>query len=176
LDATSTKIERAVGMSVATVVVSVAIHVALGAGLLLWLTRRPLVAGPSPLREATSSPMSTASLGAIELPVVGEGTVLEDLPVDPRGDPPRVSGGATIARLDRGVSGHGGDVHVPVPALNLADDDDRMRLSPDLVSRLDRDQLQRMRVARERRSWEDRRSTTHPMELTLLVTGTGTFL
>ena len=38
------------------------------------------------------------------------------------------------------------------------------------------DQLQRMRVARVRQSWEDRRSTTHPTELTLLVTGTGPVL
>src|SRR5271165_1413710 len=51
-----------------------------------------------------------------------------------------------------------------------------MRLSPDLLSRLDRDQLQRIRVARVRQSWEDRRSTTHPMELTLIVTGPGRVL
>ena len=164
------------GTSVATVVVSVAIHVTLGAALLLWLTLRPPVASVPPAPAVASDPVPVASLGALELPLVGEGTLLEDLPVDPTGDPPRVSGGATIARLDTGAPGHGGDMRVPVPALNLADDNDRMRLSPDLLSRLDRDQLQRMRVARQRQSWEDRRSTTHPMELTLLVTGKGTLL
>ena len=58
-------------------------------------------------------------------------------------------------------------------ALNLADRDERVRLSPDLLSRLDRDQLQRLRVARVRMSWEDRRTTPHPAELTLIANGAG---
>jgi TonB family protein len=87
-----------------------------------------------------------------------------------------VTGGDVVAHLDTASAGHGGDLRSPLAALNLADRDDRMRLSPDLVSHLDRDQLQRLRVARERQSWEDRRATTHPAELTLLVTGAGIVL
>jgi TonB family protein len=41
------------------------------------------------------------------------------------------------------------------------------------MSHLDRDQAQRLRVARARVSWEDRRSTTHPAELTLVASGAG---
>jgi TonB family protein len=108
---------------------------------------------------------------AVELPVVGSEVALEPEAEDPTGEPPVVSGGETVAHLDTGAPGHGGDEHVTAPALNLADADERMRLSPDLLSRLDRDQLQRLRVARVRQSWENRRSTTHPTELTLLVTG-----
>jgi TonB family protein len=62
---------------------------------------------------------------------------------------------------------------VALPALNLADGNERLRLSPDLRSHLEGDQVQRLRVARVRSSWEDRRSTPHPMELTLVVTGDG---
>jgi len=58
-------------------------------------------------------------------------------------------------------------------ALNMADEDERMHLSPDLLNRLDRDQIERLRSARSRASWEDRRSTTHPAELTLVAVGTG---
>lgn len=110
------------------------------------------------------------------LPTVGEGILVEADRIDPTGDPPRITGGIEAAHLDTGVAGRGGDVRSATPALNLADRDDHMRLSPDLVSRLDRDQLQRLRVARDRRSWEDERATTHPAELSLVVTGTGRIL
>jgi TonB family protein len=159
----------------ATIAASAAFHAVVGAGI-FWLALQsfvvepPATDGPAATEPASSSPMS------VELPTVGDGVLLEELPLDRTGETPHVSGGATIAHLDTGRPGHGGDAHVSVPALNLADGDERMRLSPDLLSRLDRDQLQRMRVARVRQSWEDRRSTTHPTELTLLVTGTGTLL
>ena len=159
-----------------TIAASAAVHAVLVGGL-FWLALQSLsVESPPPPEEAAPASPAASPLITIELPTVGDGVLLEDRPVDPTGDPPRVSGGATVPHLDTGQPGHGGDVHVPVPALNLADGDERMRLSPDLLSRLDRDQLQRMRVARVRQSWEDRRSTTHPTELTLLVTGNATRL
>jgi TonB family protein len=102
--------------------------------------------------------------------------LVEQETVDPTGEPPRVTGGDAVPRLDTGSSGHGGEATVRAGALNLADQDARMRLSPDPLSHLDRDQLQRLQVGRIRQSWEDRRSTTHPAELTLLVTGLGTVL
>jgi TonB family protein len=170
LAATSRKVQGA------TVVASVALHAVIGAAF-FWLALRTMALDSPPADQAAASrPSQGAPAVSVELPTVGDGVVLEDRPVDPTGDLPVVSGGATVARLDTGASGRGGDEHVPVPALNLADGDERMRLSPDLLSRLDRNQIQRMRVARTRQSWEDRRSTTHPMELTLLVTGPGTVM
>jgi TonB family protein len=160
----------------ATIVASVAVHAMLGGGL-FWLALRTLGSAPD-LHSGTGFPSAPPIEDpiAVELPVVGDEVALEERPVDPVGDPPVVAGGATIARLDTGGGGRGGDDHVLAPALNLADADERMRLSPDLLSRLDRDQLQRLRVARVRQSWENRRATTHPTELTLLVTGSGSRL
>jgi TonB family protein len=48
-----------------------------------------------------------------------------------------------------------------------------MRLSAALLDRLDRDQVQRIHSGADRASREDRRSTTHPMELTFLASGRG---
>jgi TonB family protein len=150
-------------------------HAVLGGGL-FWLALRSL--GPEPVAPPSAAPAvpEGASSIAIDLPAVGEGIVLEDRPPDPQGEPPHPSGGATVAHLDTGAPGHGGDLEARARALNLADVDEHLRLSPDLLDHLDRDQLQRIRVARTRMSWEDRRATTHPAELTLVVTGPATRL
>jgi TonB family protein len=159
----------------ATIAASAAVHAVVGGGI-FWLALQSLSGAPR-APESVAGPDPTApSLVTVELPTVGDGVLLEERPVDPTGETPRVSGGSTVPHLDTGKPGHGGDLHAAVAALNLADGDERMRLSPDPLSRVDRDQLQRMRVARTRESWEDRRSTTHPTELTLLVTGSGTLL
>lgn len=168
---------RTHGLTVAWLA-SIALHGA-AIGSFFWLALWRLAPqAPAPAVEpgAGDTEPAAGSTIAVDLPVVGEGIRLDDRPPDPTGDPPRVSGGDTVARLDMGTSGHGGDPTVESPALNLADRNERMRLSPDLVSRLDRDQLQRLRVARIRQSWEDRRSTTHPTELTLIVTGPGSVM
>ena len=155
---------------------SFAFHAAL-AGVSTWMWHRSLAREPlRPVADLGTEPALIASAIAIDLPSVGEGSLVEPQPVDPMGEPPRVSGGETVAHLDTGSPGRGGDTRATAPALNLADRDERMRLSPDLLSDLDRDQLQRLRVARVRQSWEDRRSTTHPAELTLVVTGTGSVM
>jgi len=160
----------------ATLVASVGLHLLIG-GAAFLIALRSLAAEPTTRTDPQLAPLPAASSAiAIELPAVGEGVLLEDRPVDPTGEPPTPSGGATVPRLDTGAAGHGGDVRVDEPAVNLADGNERARLSPDLLSRLDRDQLQRLDVARVRQSWEDRRSTTHPAELTLVVTGPATRL
>jgi len=152
----------------------VALHGAL-AGLLSWMALRSI--GPEDARTLAENPAAFGQAGspslAVELPLVGEGISVEMQPMETIGVPPRVTAGEAIAHLETGSPGRGGDTQVTAPALNLADRDDRMRLSPDLLNRLDRDQLQRLRVARSRQSWEDRRATTHPTELTLVVTGVG---
>jgi TonB family protein len=124
-------------------------------------------------RAVSDSDAAPSAPIVVDLPSVGEGFA-EERTIDPTGDPPRAIAGAAIAHPDTGAPGRGGDTSAPVPATNLAAADEQMRLSPDLLNRLDRDQLQRLRVSRVRVSWEDRRSTSHPAELTLVVTGAGT--
>jgi TonB family protein len=159
----------------ATIALSIVVHAAVAGGV-GWLAMRSLHDDP-PVEEASApSEMSSTTAVGLELPVVGEGVQLEQGPVDRTGEPPHVGGGSVVARLDQASPGAGGEQGVTAPALNLADLDERMRLSPDPFNHLDRDQLQRLRVARRRQSWEDRRSTTHPVELTLLVTGPGRVL
>jgi TonB family protein len=158
----------------ATLAASVAFHGTVAVGV--WIVLKLLSMSATPVALPPAEPASAPSGEvAIDLPLSGEGALPEDRPEDPTGQVPKPSGGTTVAHLDTGTPGHGGDGRAD-PALNLADRDERMRLSPDLLSRLDRDQLQRLRVARARQSWEDRRATTHPMELTLVVTGDGTRL
>ncbi|AKV01263.1 hypothetical protein AKJ09_07926 [Labilithrix luteola] len=123
-------------------------------------------------RAAASMTAPPSDVIAIDLAEMADGTELADRDVIPEGVSPTAHGGATIARMDTGVAGRGGQAAGP-RAVNLADTDDHMRLSPDLTSRLDRDQIQRLHTAQLRTTREDRRSTTRPMELTFLATGTG---
>jgi TonB family protein len=123
---------------------------------------------------APPPPPSTDRAIVIDLPAFAEGTLIEEGALDPAGEEPKQSGGTTVPRLDTGKLGHGGDATVDKPAVHMSDVDEHMRLSPDLLSRLDRDQVHRIESARERASREDRRSTTHPAELTFLASGEGT--
>jgi hypothetical protein len=107
---------------------------------------------------------------AIELPGVAEGTLRSDDVHDVRGVDPVAAGGDRIARVDTSTRGHGGSGAAPLRAVHLEDRAEPFRYSPDPMSRLDRDQLQRLRTANERASYEDRRATTHPMELIFLAT------
>jgi TonB family protein len=155
-----------------TIVLSVGLHAALTA-VLSFIAIRSIA--PQPEQMPPSPAAGTGSL-SVDLPVGGAGVIADEQLIDTTGDPPRITAGQAVARLDTNSAGRGGTASVRDPALNLADRDERMRLSPDLMDRLDRDQLQRLRAARVRTSWEDRRSTTHPAELTLVVTGTGNVL
>src|SRR5690606_8256543 len=107
---------------------------------------------------------------AIDLPSISEGTLLADKEEVPEGAAPTAHGGATVARVDDGVSGGGGTTS-GARATNLAANAEDLSLNMDLLSRLDRDQQQRLRTARIRTTREDRRATTHPMELTFLASG-----
>jgi TonB family protein len=155
-----------------TIVLSVGVHAALTA-VLSFVAIRSIAAQPT--QASPPTPPGTGAL-SVELPAAGLGLAADEQVIDTTGDPPRITAGQDVARLDTNSAGRGGMASVRDPALNLADRDERMRQSPDLMDRLDRDQLQRLRAARVRTSWEDRRSTTHPAELTLVVTGTGNVL
>ena len=122
---------------------------------------------------AESKTLPPDEIIAIDLPVVSDGTLRADREEVPQGEQPSAYGGSHVARVDDGHAGRGGDP-TGARATNLAPYDDGMRLDPDLTSRLDRDQQQRLRTAAHRATREDRRATTNPTELTLVVTGTGT--
>jgi TonB family protein len=124
------------------------------------------------VHERVGEMRGAETLIAIDLPTMAEGTVVAERAPEMEGVPPD-PGGSTTPRLDTGHAGAGGDTTVDKPAINFSDGDERMRLSPDMVSRLDRDQLQRLDVGRTRKSWDDRRATTHPMELTFIASGPG---
>jgi TonB family protein len=128
----------------------------------------PMTENPAPIGRDEVSAI------AIDLPTVSEGSSIESDRVDPIGEWKAATGGESVAHLDEGLRGRGGEMRASTQALNFADRDEHLRLSPDLFNRLDRDQLQRLRVRDARRSWDDRRSTTHPAELTLVATGSGT--
>jgi TonB family protein len=154
------------------IALSVAVHAALTATI-SWVAYRTLSAGPAAIESLPPTAAPDPTVLEVELPQVGEGYAVDEEPLDPAGEPPKATAGDAVAHPDTGRPGRGGSPTARAPAQNLADADERMRLSPDLLSRLDRDQVQRLRVARARVSWEDRRSTTHPAELTLVSSGPG---
>lgn len=124
------------------------------------------------LNEAAQRAASSAGDLAIDLPGAADGTLIAEREVVPEGEVPAAYGGAAVARIDTGSAGAGGDV-TGQPATNLAAMDDHLKLDPDLLNRLDHDQVQRLKTARLRTTREDRRATTRPMELTFLATGKG---
>ncbi|MDC0682011.1 TonB family protein [Sorangium atrum] len=150
---------------------SVAAHAGLvGAGALA-------VAGSFSAREVArartvGSPAAVSTPIEIELPVVSDGTLDRAAATAPelavllsRG------GGEAAPRPDTGTSGRGGTDAAELPALNLADRDDAIFLSPEIRSRLDRSQIQRIRSSPQRASREDWRASREPMELTFLAGG-----
>jgi len=154
-----------------TIAASVALHGVLTLGL-SWVAYHSMRADAPADQERLVLPAASTPI-VLDLPVVGEGLSLEERPADSFGAPPPPPSGDAVAHPDTERAGRGGESSVKERALNLAEEDEHMRLSPDLLSRLDRDQIQRLRAARRRASWENRRSTTHPAELTLVATGVG---
>lgn len=109
-------------------------------------------------------------VAVLELPAVAEGRLSSDEEHDPRGEPPRPSGGIAVAHIDDGKAGRGGE-RAGERAEHLADQDDKLRLTTDNQSHLDADQSPRIATGKNRKSLEDRRSSREPMELTFLAQG-----
>jgi hypothetical protein len=149
--------------------VSLAAHVVVISGV-GFIAYRSLAAREARMAESRTDPPGTVI--AIDLPVFSDGTATADRDEVTTGAAPDKRGGDTVARVDEGVAGRGGSA-TGARATNLAASDDGMNLSPDLMSRLDRDQHQRLRTAAIRTTHEDRRATTNPMELTFLASGKG---
>ncbi|HMI89638.1 MAG TPA: TonB family protein [Polyangiaceae bacterium] len=154
-------------------VVSIAAHLGiLAAGALalsVGFTRSPVETAPATDPEIVVE-IAPLHLPPLHLgPPLGEASSDEPLPVDAV----QQGGGEGFARPDMDHAGRGGSRRVDSAALNLADSDDGLTLSREVTSRIDRDQIQRLQTSRERTSYEDRRSTTHPMDLVFLATGDG---
>jgi len=147
---------------------SIALHVA-AIGAFGWLALHPAAHASATLPRANGE-----GTIAIDLPGVAEGTLLADRRPDPTGDPPEPKAGSSRAQLDQSNVGRGGEPTTIARPTNLSDRDERVHLTPDLLDRLDRDQQQRLHTGKERASWEDRRSSKEPMELTFLASGDGT--
>jgi len=154
-------------------VVSLVVHFGLlGVGafaISVGLARNP---GEGPPGNDPEIPVEIAPL---HLPAVhfgppfGESSPDEPLPADAV----EPGGGEGLARPDIDHAGRGGSRRADSAALNLADRNDGLTLSREVTSRIDRDQIQRLETSRDRTSYEDRRSTTHPMDLVFLATGDG---
>ena len=93
-----------------TIAVSVVVHGAV-TGVLLLIAYRSLASQPA------GPPRLTSTIGggavSVELPAVGNGIVVEEQPIDPIGDPPRITAGQDVARLDTGAAGRGGTATRP---------------------------------------------------------------
>ena len=92
---------------------------------------------------------------------------------DSQPEPPPPGGGPTQRHPDTEQAGRGGSRTAPLRATNLASHIDPIDLEPDQLTHLDHSQVQRLRTAAERRSWDDHRSTPNPMQLTFLATAAG---
>lgn len=123
-------------------------------------------------REAEHRTLGGPGVIAIELPGVADGEEIADREVVPEGEVPKELGGAAVAHIDTGSAGRGGEA-TGKQATNLAAIEEQRKLDPDNVSHRERDQVQRLRTAKWRTTHEDRRATTHPMELTFLASGHG---
>jgi TonB family protein len=85
-----------------------------------------------------------------------------------------LAGGGPLTRHpDTDRAGRGGSKTAAEAATNLDSHIDPISLETDAPTHLDRSQVQRVRTARARRSWDDHRSTPTPMQLTFLATGQG---
>jgi TonB family protein len=147
-------------------------HAALVAAGALVFAARSLAGGADAPPPKPQVPAALVSPDAVDLFVATDGTRSSDtlrLPYAPallaRG------GGEGEPRPDTGRAGKGGTDTADHRATNLADRDDGTYLSRDVQTRTDRDQLPRLRSARDRASWEDWRASREPMQLTFLAQG-----
>jgi len=88
-------------------------------------------------------------------------------------EPPPAGGGPLQRHPDTEQAGRGGSRTTQLAATNLDSHIDPINLETDPLTHLDRSQVQRLRTAAERRSWDDHRATPNPMQLTFLATGSG---
>lgn len=153
---------------------SVVLHVGV-IGLGAWFLHRSLSAPPA--APLPPPPIEVAlEPGEVELPELSAHGLAgpAELEATPREEPAvGPLGGERTPRPDLDHPGKGGTVEASERALNLADSVDGLSLDRDPQNRLDRSQVQRLRTGTERASWDDRRATPNPMELSFVASGTG---
>ena len=120
--------------------------VALGLGGLLLASS---LGQRSPAAIVTPPPSPHDDVVEIDLPTVVDGSQLLRPPPPPvlPSEALARGGGDAMPRLDTGHAGRGGTDTSLAPAMNLADRDDELLLSPEVMSRLDRSQIQRLRAS-----------------------------
>ncbi|MFZ5889813.1 MAG: energy transducer TonB family protein [Myxococcota bacterium] len=92
------------------------------------------------------------------------------VPEEPK--PLRASNAHAVARPDLTTQGRGAKQRGE-RATNLSSSLDPLTLQRDTPNHLDQSQVQRLRTARRRQSWDDRRATPNPMELDFVASGRG---
>ena len=113
----------------------------------------------------------------VEEPNSGGGIALGDravrterVPEEPK--PLRGSNARAVPRPDMTTQGRGSRTRGE-RATNLSSSIDPLTLQRDTPNHLEQSQVQRLRTARRRQSWDDRRATPHPMELDFVASGKG---
>ena len=153
--------------------VSLAAHLGLlglGAFVLSIGLRRGPVDGPPPSDREILVEVAPLHLPSLHFgPPLGESSPEDSVPIDDV----EPGGSEGLTRPDMERAGRGGSRRADNAALNLADRNDGLTLSREVTSRIDRDQIQRLHTSRDRATYEDRRSTTHPMDLVFLASGEG---
>lgn len=154
---------------------SVVLHVGV-IGLGAWFLHRSLSQPSAAIRPPQTIEVAVES-GEVELPQLSAHGLAgaAELEAAPR-EQPAVGplGGERTPRPDLDDPGKGGSVEASERALNLADSVDGLSLDRDPQNRLDRSQVQRLKTAAARASWDDRRATPNPMELSFVASGSGT--
>ena len=149
---------------------SVAAHAAL-VGVGAALVARTLSERQATIARASAAPPAADAPIEIDLPTLSDGSLSGALADPPLPAPLARGGGDGTPRPDTGTRGRGGADQAERPAVNLADRDDGALLSPEVRSRLDRSQIQRVASSDHRASREDWRASREPMELTFLAQG-----
>lgn len=132
---------------------------------------RPAVLMPLAPRAATSVDVVDIQLPVVTAASLAEGQSAQVATAEIAPVPLLRGGGEAMPRPDQARRGHGGTAEVRDPAMNLADREDDLLLSPEERSHLERSQIQRVRSALHRASHEDWRASREPMLLTFLATG-----
>ena len=157
-----------------SIVASLLAHVLLVGGGAYLFSARFAQGSARPLTASESGEVAV-EVAAVDPPPFRGGPALGEISDDAPlfTDPVAPGGGEPLARPDMDRRGRGGSTRAESPALNLADRDDGITLSSEVTSRIDRDQIQRVETSKDRASEDDRRSTTSPMDLVFLATGSG---
>ena len=162
---------------VGALLTSCLMHVCL-AGTAAWLLSRAF-AQETHVVEVVSGPSDLER--GIDLPHVESLTRGRTSPSDtPRLAPPEEpqvpKGGKLAARPDLPRAGRGGSARAELEALNLSDRVASIALSRETTTLAEQSQVQRLATARVRSSFDDRRATPNPMQLSFVATGPGSLL